>query len=271
MIDPGMEEKFSAAHELLTSGDYMGAARGFDEVIRLSPQMEGAWGNRGYARYEMGLDAAALEDFDMVVKLDPDDAFGHAYRAMALRNLGRYAEALEAAARAIELADEEEDVPPARQVRAWLFARSGQFAAACEDLEIYLERDGEECMRPLLDLCLEMRDEGRTTCIDGPEGLLKCAVCQSAACGYSFNTDPNPNWEAEEGRCPYSHCIEIMPHRNGIGPGVCPVFWHDCPGGRKTVSACPVAISEAEGSGGEPGFEDPGDLDGLAPRAWDTE
>jgi tetratricopeptide (TPR) repeat protein len=234
------EEKFKDAHALLEEGDYPAAVDSFAEVIRLCPEMEGAWGNRGYALLEMGRDEEALADFEMVVKLNPEDAFGHAFRALALRNLGRLEEALVAAVEAIQLAEEEEDVPPARLVRGWLFCRSGQLGAAVEDLEAYVERTGDECIAPLYDLCVEVADDNRTECIDSPSGYLCCQECQCALCGYSFCLEPNRQWREEGGLCPYSHCIEIMPRRYGGGPGVCPYFCHDCPGGVEVVDTCPV-------------------------------
>jgi len=249
MAEKNVHERFAEAHGLLTDGDYPAAIRGFEEVIRLCPEMEGAWGNRGYALVETGHDEEALEDFDMVVKLRPEDPFGHAYRAVALRNLGRWAEALEAAARSIKRAGEDppDEALPAYLVRAWLFMRAGQYAAACDDLEMYYRGGYEDSLRPLLDLCQEVRDEGRDTCADGPDGRLQCHACLCAKCGYSFNTDPNPDWQAQGGQCPYAHCMETMPARNGMGPGVCPVFWHDCPGGEETVQTCPV-VAASQGS-----------------------
>jgi tetratricopeptide (TPR) repeat protein len=267
MTQDNAEALFRHASSRLDEGDYPGAADQFSDVIRLCPEMEGAWGNRGFALLEMGCDAEALNDFDMVVRLNAEDAFGHAFRALALRNLGRHAEALESAVEAIELADAEEDVPPARLVRGWLFARAGQLAAACEDLGIYLQFTDDESIEPLYELCRDVLEEGRTECIDSPTGLLCCKECQCAQCGYSFNIAPNPHWREEGGRCPYSHCIAIMPRRFGDGPGVCPVFGHDCPGGERTVAACPV---ELPAPGVDDFGEDPLDLWPGAPD-WDDD
>jgi tetratricopeptide (TPR) repeat protein len=247
------EALFDAGHTLMEEGRYEAAIRRFNDVIRLRPEMEAAWGHRGCARLEMGRDEEALDDFDMVLRINAEDALGHGFRALALRNLGRYAEALEAAVTAIELAPPEEDCPPARLVRGWLFARAGQLGAAMEDLDAYLDRTEDDCIEPLFELCRDVAEETRTECIDSPSGLLSCRECQCALCGYSFNTAPNPNWRAEGGRCPYSHCIEIMPKRYGWGPGVCPVYGHDCPGGPETVEACEVDPDADDYDGDYPG------------------
>jgi len=259
MHSENAESLFATAHARLEEGEYEEAIQGFGEVIRLCPEMEGAWGNRGYALLELGRDAEALADFDMVVEIHPADAFGHGFRALALRNLGRYAEALEAAVRAIDGADPEEDCPPARLVRGWLFARAGQLGAAMEDLDLYLDHAEDECIEPLFELCQDVAEDNRTECADSPTGLLACKECQCALCGYSFNTAPNPNWREEGGRCPYSHCIEIMPKRFGWGPGVCPVYGHDCPGGPETVAACDVDPDDLDDD-----YDEGIDLDGDA-------
>lgn len=235
------EDKFSHGNALLSDGFYSEAAERFGEVIDQCPDMEGAWGNRGYALLEIGRDEEALSDFDMVIRINPGDPFGHGYKSMAMYNLGRYAEALDAAARAIELAEEEEDVPPARLVRSWLFIRSGQYEYACDDLEFYLEYNEDEAVRDLYDICVDVRETGEKLCSGGPEGQLRCASCLNSGCGFSLNLESNPDWRVQDGICQYAHCVETMPQRNGQGEGICPVFFHDCPGGPATIAACEAA------------------------------
>lgn len=246
MSDSTVDGLFEDGQEELENGDYGFAAAIFGELIERCPDMEGAWGNRGYALYEIGEDREALCDFDTVIELNPQDAWGHGFRALVLRNLGRHAEALEAAATAIELAEEDEVVGPAHLVRGWLFACAGQFAAACEDLEIYLESGGDGCVETLYNICRHVRDTGSRSCETGPGGALRCSECLCSACGYSFYTGANAHWEEAGGRCPFSHCVMTMPHRNGEGPGICPVFGHDCPGGAEVVKVCAVEPEEEE-------------------------
>lgn len=241
MSSHGYGDLFDRGVERLDNGDYDEAERIFDELIRLSPQSSGSWGNRGYARLQTGRDEEALADFDMVASLDPDDPFGHGFRALALYYLNRFDDALPAAAEAVELSDDEEDCPPARLARAFMFLREGQFEAAWEDLDAYIRFSPEdEAIGFLLELSEFVRETGERTCPDGPDGRLRCDICMHSQCGFSFNRLPNPHWEQEGGRCPYEHCIETMPARAGLGPGVCPVFGHDCPGGEQCIADCPM-------------------------------
>ncbi|MHC4884273.1 MAG: tetratricopeptide repeat protein [Planctomycetota bacterium] len=240
-----IDAKFNHAHELLQQGDFVTAIDLFSEVIQACPEMEGAWGNRGYGNYELGRDAEALADFDQVVQINPSDAFGYGFRSLVLRNLGRYEEALESAVYAIDLAEGEEGVPPAHLVRGWLFMRAGQVDAAYDDLATYMELTPDDpCVQPMLELARREQEVATRICVDGPEGKLACGVCQNSACGYSFNSAPNTAWEECGGRCAYSHCIETFPQRNGDGPGICPLYGHDCPGGPEVLKGCEVVENE---------------------------
>jgi tetratricopeptide (TPR) repeat protein len=263
------EDLFARGHDHLHAGRYEEALACFDVLIELCPEMVGAWGNRGYALYELARDAEALSSFGQVIALDPDDPFGHGYRALALYNLGRFSEAFASAVRALDLADDEDDCPPARQVRALLFVRAGQFASAVEDLDLFFRYSEDESLEPLFELCRRVDETGDRSCPDGPGGVLDCTVCLCSACGFSFDRRPNPDWRDQDGRCPYSHCIELMPHRDGSVPEVCPYYYHDCPGGAETVRSCELA---AEYMGERSDLEIPGNwLDFPAPDASDPD
>jgi tetratricopeptide (TPR) repeat protein len=248
-----IDNLYEEGQACLDRGDFDGAIECFSKMISLCPEIEGGWGNRGYALYEIGRDEEALDDFNMVISLQPDDPLGYAFQALVLRNFGRYEEALEAAVNAIECARKEEDAPPAYLVRGWLFIRAGQYEAALEDLESYIRITPEDtCAKPMLDICRLATDSGRA-CPNAPEGVLDCPNCQYAPCEYSFNTSPNPNWEEQGGKCMYQHCIKTMPYRNGDGEGICPWFGHDCPGGEEEIQRCDLALQamEEDGASGE--------------------
>lgn len=70
-----------------------------------------------------------------------------------------------------------------------------------------------------------------------PEKWKDCEICLYAKCGYSRCYEPNPKWKEQGGICMYEHCIENMPlHLNGENS--CPIFGHDCPGGKLQVLKC---------------------------------
>lgn len=253
-----LSDLFEMACDSLSRGEYDKAITLFSEIAAQDPQLEGAFGYRGIARIETGHDQDALLDFAEVLRINPNDAYGYGSRAVALYNLGRYAEALEAVVAALERVVDE-DVPPARLTRALLFLRAGQFVAAIPDLEAYLVGvPDDEALQDVLDICKRVQRTGRKDCPDGPDGRLQCGICQCTTCGFSFNTEPNWDWSEQGGVCPYSHCIEMMPVRSGDGPAICSYFGHDCPGGADAVRHCGVAQDERE----NPDFDLP-DLEGF--------
>jgi len=70
-----------------------------------------------------------------------------------------------------------------------------------------------------------------------PEEWKNCEICLYAKCGYSRCFEPNPHWKEQGGVCMYEHCIENMPLLIN-GENSCPIFGHDCPGGKLQVSKC---------------------------------
>jgi hypothetical protein len=68
----------------------------------------------------------------------------------------------------------------------------------------------------------------------------------SLGLGYSLDLSPNPDWEEQGLICLYEHCIEHMPLSAENTDLSCPVFGHDCPGGRSEVEIC-----KAEGRGAQ--------------------
>lgn len=68
---------------------------------------------------------------------------------------------------------------------------------------------------------------------------------RSFAVGYSLNFAPNLDFEEQGLACEYEHCIEHMPLTGG--EDACPLWGHDCPGGRRRVVTCPTAQARAAG------------------------
>ena len=55
-----------------------------------------------------------------------------------------------------------------------------------------------------------------------------------------MNFAPNLDFEAQGLVCEYEHCIEHMPLGEPSDDS-CPLFGHDCPGGRRRIATCPPA------------------------------
>jgi lipoprotein NlpI len=84
-------------------GDYDKAIQDYDQAIRLKPDYEGAYNNRGNAYSRKGDYARAIQDFDEVIRLDPDDDSPYVGRAIAYENQGEHDRAIQEFDQAIRL------------------------------------------------------------------------------------------------------------------------------------------------------------------------
>ncbi|MGE0432429.1 MAG: tetratricopeptide repeat protein [Planctomycetota bacterium] len=94
---------------------YADALPFYDEALRLEPRLRQAWSNRAACNTRLRRFADVLRDGDEMLRI-AEDATAHCVRARALNGLGRPAEALEAANRALQL-------DPAR---VWAFTLRGE-------------------------------------------------------------------------------------------------------------------------------------------------
>lgn len=230
--------RFEAALALLEERRYYEAVDAFSELVALSPDMTGAYGNRGLAYLNLGLDDAARNDFETVLQLDPGDAMGHSMLAELSRFADVPEETLRHVVEALELNPEE---PQAHFIRGWMFARAGQYEMAVDDLERFVElsgdRDNPEVM-DFLDACDVLAGEepmDDTGCrLDSREKVEEYLGLR----GWSFNASANPYYEAQGLPCPYAHCIRNRPPLSPETPEGCPIFGYSCPGGSDQVTWC---------------------------------
>ena len=88
---------------LRLNGDFQGALREFDQVVRLDPSSHLGWYNRGMVHRDLGDCRGAVEDFSQALKRNPD-YFGALYhRANCRQALGRFHDAIADYTRAVEL------------------------------------------------------------------------------------------------------------------------------------------------------------------------
>lgn len=164
--------------ELRQQGDFLGALREFDRVVRLAPEAPLGWYNRGLVKRDLKDLRGALFDFSRALAIDPeffnalyqrgrclqalgDDAAAvedysrairipgqiHSrflaifWRGDAYRRLGRLQEAHADYTRVLELRTD----TTARRSRGWVRAYLGQWREAHEDMARYLhDTEGKE-------------------------------------------------------------------------------------------------------------------------------
>lgn len=238
-MDLSGDKRFEAALALLEEQRYSEAVDAFSELVALAPDMTGAYGNRGLAYLNLGLEDAARSDFETVLQLDPEDAMGHSMLAEISRFRGTPEETLEQVNLALEL---DEDEPQALFIRGWLFARAGQYEMAAEDLAAHLEltedRDNPD-VTEFYDACCFLASDN-PYCEDSGE-VVDTDEKRSdylGRWGWSFDYSANPNYEEMGLPCQYAHCIRNRPAlASGTREG-CPVFGSSCPGGSEQVAWC---------------------------------
>lgn len=235
-MDATDNKRFEEALALLEERRFAEAVNSFSELIALNPELTGAYGNRGLAYLNLGLDEEAENDFQTVLQIDPEDAMGHTMLAEVARYRGNFEETLARVADALEVNPDE---PQAHFIRGWLFARAGQFEMAAEDLTRFLElSDENDDAADLLDVCTTLAGDCPTDEagmeLDSPEKVERFL----SARGWSFGCAENPDYEEQGLPCPYAHCIRNQPPLSPENPDGCPVFGYSCPGRREQVQWC---------------------------------
>lgn len=235
-MDPTGSTTFDRALALLEERRFSEAVTAFSEVVALSPEFAGAYGNRGLAYLNLGLEDKAVRDFEKVLQLDPDDAMGYAMLAEVSRFRGDPRDTLAYAVEALELDDDE---PHAHFVRGWLFARAGQYAEAAEDLGRFLEMVGEnDEVSGLHEACVALSKDDPVDELGAPldtDGKVDAFLSRN---GWSFDTAGRDDFEEAGLPCAFAHCIRNCPALSPEAPDGCPVFGYACPGGREQVAWC---------------------------------
>lgn len=237
-MDETGDKRFEAALALLEERRYVEAIDAFSELVVLAPDMTGAYGNRGLAYLNLGLEDAARSDFETVLQLDPDDAMGHSMLAEITRYSGSPEETLEHVNMALEC---DPDEPQALFIRGWLFARAGQYEMAAEDLERYLELTPDRDNLDVADFreaCAFLADDDPRYDTGDPVDSDEKRSVYLGRWGWSFDYAPNPDYEELNLPCQYAHCIRNRPPLAAGTVEGCPLFGFSCPGGGEQVDWC---------------------------------
>ncbi len=237
-MDFNGDKRFEAALALLEERRFMEAVDAFSELVALSPDMTGAYGNRGLAYLNLGRDEEAKSDFETVLQLDPEDAMGHSMLAEICRFHGDLRQTLRHVSEALDIAPDE---PQAYFIRGWLFARAGQYDMAVEDLDRHLQltdinEHGE--VREFAEACRVLAgDDPR----DENGGELRGREVVNAYLGrfgWSFDYAANPDYYEQDLPCLYAHCIRNRAPLSSETAEGCPAFGYSCPGGAEQVAWC---------------------------------
>ncbi len=93
-MNPEDNVDFEHALTLLEQRRFLEAIEAFPDVVAIAPELTGAYGNRGLAYLNLGLEEEAIRDFERVLELDPEDAMGYAMLAEISRFRGAPEETL---------------------------------------------------------------------------------------------------------------------------------------------------------------------------------
>jgi len=75
-------------------GDYQGAIADYTDAVKLNPNMEGAFLNRGSVRFASGNYDDAIRDYSLAIQLKPDHDDAFYFRGLAEYQSGRYQNAI---------------------------------------------------------------------------------------------------------------------------------------------------------------------------------
>lgn len=237
-MDDSGDKRFEAALALLEERRFVEAVEAFSDLVAFAPEMTGAYGNRGLAYLNLGLEEEARHDFETVLQLDPGDAMGYSMLAEVTRFHGSPEDSLMHVAQALEINPDE---PQALFIRGWLFARAGQYEMAALDLGRHIELTADcdnHDIQDFRDACAALAgaeprdDSGRA--VDTPDK----ADAFLGRFGWSFDCRENPEYEEDCLPCPFAHCIRNRPPLSPETRGGCPVFGYSCPGGMDQVGWC---------------------------------
>ncbi len=132
---------FNRAMANLRTGKYAEALDNLNRVIERDPKNSTAWYYRGLVHGLLGDNESSLFDFDKSLEIMPRYVDAMRMRAMLLNQMGRFAEAAEAAEATLKLAPENVD---ARHTLTIARSMLNDPAGALAELELIMKEDGRK-------------------------------------------------------------------------------------------------------------------------------
>jgi Flp pilus assembly protein TadD len=120
----------SFASALVKNGEIEEAIEHYNKAIRLAPEYDNAYKNRGIAYTKLGRYQMAIEDYNKAIHLKPDNADVYYNRGVTYTKLGRYQMAIEDYNKAIRL---KPDDAAAYNNRGAIYIKFDQYQIAIED------------------------------------------------------------------------------------------------------------------------------------------
>ena len=79
------------------------ACMDYSEAIKINPQLDEAWSNKGITLDELGRHQDAIKAYNRAIEINPQDAYAWSNKGKALVELGRHEDAIKALDKAIEI------------------------------------------------------------------------------------------------------------------------------------------------------------------------
>jgi predicted O-linked N-acetylglucosamine transferase (SPINDLY family) len=142
-----VQERMQSAFGQINTGAFAEAKSGFQAVLIRLPGLALAWEGLAVANLGLGDGAAALNAADEAIHYDDQSVGGRYHRALALRSLMRYDEAIEALDQALALNPEGHQ---SRAARGSMLLEVGRTAEAIDDLAAAVDHFSDESRAALL-------------------------------------------------------------------------------------------------------------------------
>ncbi len=106
----------------------------------------------------------------------------------------------------------------------------------------YISSDQAEAFNTILNMCNKAVHGAELSKSQAKEIItLMERLNNSFSLGYSINVNPNDIFEEQGLICEWQHCIENFPIHKEETILSCPIFGHDCPGGKKAKENCGIS------------------------------
>ena len=143
------QEFYNRGLEKALAGDFAGAVREFDRVLRINPQLVEAYYKRGRCRFELGDRTGAIADYNQALQLQPERTEIYLSRGLTKLALKDNAGALADAEQSLKLNN---NLAAAYSLQGTALRRLGNLAEAIASFKqaanIYLaEKDKQNCQR----------------------------------------------------------------------------------------------------------------------------
>ncbi len=127
-----IQELLERGNQFFATESYEEALRSYDQALKIKPDKDSAWYNRGVALGKLGRYEEEIASYDQALKIKPDEDSAWYNRGNALGKLGRYEEAIASYDQALKI---KPDKYEASYYKASCYAFLGKADLALENLQ----------------------------------------------------------------------------------------------------------------------------------------